>query len=205
MNGFDLLLVNDALSQLGCFSVQYNDAGVGSFSTTTPTREESPRGKTGYIVNYETLSIPAFSMIHVDAVVPQLGGQNLGHMVESSPKVMADKGVSIGRLLLPSCVSGGTHRFPLTFHFSSSTQFIPAGMVVGKIQSVDQLLDENPEGGSASVPTEPSLPFASWVNKDLGDEDRERTIALLNRYLRCFAVSSHELGRTYARPSSPLC
>jgi hypothetical protein len=29
MNGFDLLLGNDALSQLGCFSVQYDEAGVG--------------------------------------------------------------------------------------------------------------------------------------------------------------------------------
>jgi hypothetical protein len=55
MNGFDLLLGNDALSQLGCFSVQYNEAGVGSFSTTPTTSEEIPKGKAGYIVNYETL------------------------------------------------------------------------------------------------------------------------------------------------------
>lgn len=195
MNGFDLLLGNDALSQLGCFSVQYNDAGVGSFSSTTTTREENLRGKTGYIVNSETLSIPAFSMMYVNVVVPTLDGKNLGHMVESSPKVMTDKRVSIGRLLLPSRVVGGTHRFPLT-NFSSSTQFIPAGMVVGKIQSVNQVLDENPEVGSDPVPTEPSLPFASRINKDLGNEDRERTIALLNRYLRCFAASPHELGRS---------
>ncbi len=95
MNGFNLLLGNDALSQLGCFSVQYNEAGVGYFSTTTTTSEKSSRGKAGYIVNYETLSILAFSMMHVDVVVPQLGGKNPGHMVEPSPKVIADKGVSI--------------------------------------------------------------------------------------------------------------
>jgi hypothetical protein len=195
MNGFDLLLGNDALSQLGCFSVQHNDAGVGSFSITPTTSEESPRGEEGYIVNSETLSIPAFSMMHVDVVVPQLGGQNLGHMVEPSPKVMADQGVSIGRILLPSRVTGGTHRFPLT-NFSSSTQFIPAGMFVGKILSVDQVLDENREGDPTAVPTEPSLPFASRVNKNLGDEDREKTVALLNRYLRCFAASPHELSRS---------
>jgi hypothetical protein len=29
MNGFELLLRNDVLSQLGCFSVQYDQAGVG--------------------------------------------------------------------------------------------------------------------------------------------------------------------------------
>jgi hypothetical protein len=152
----DLLLGNDALSQLGCFSVQYNDAGVGSFSTTPTTSEESPQGKAGYIVNYETLSIPAFSMMHVDVFVPKFGGQNPGHMVEPSPKVMADKGVSIGRLFLPSRVTGGTHRFPLT-NFSSSTQFIPAGMVVGKILSVDKVLDENRESDPTAVSTEPSL------------------------------------------------
>ncbi|KZR97095.1 Uncharacterized protein APZ42_008225, partial [Daphnia magna] len=99
------------------------------------------------------------------------------------------------RLLLTSRVTGETHRFPLT-NFSSSTQFIPAVMVVGKILSVDQVLNENPESGPTAVPTEPSLPFASRVNKNLGDEDRERTVALLNRCLRCFAASPHELGRS---------
>jgi hypothetical protein len=68
-------------------------------------------------------------------------------------------------------------------------------MVVGKILPVDQV-DENREGGPTAVPTEPSLPFASRVNSNLGDEDRERTVALLNRYLRCFAASPHELGRS---------
>jgi hypothetical protein len=151
MNGFDLLLGNDALSQLGCFSVQYNEAGVGSFSTTTSISEESPRGRASYIVNNETVSIPAFSMMHVEVVVPQLGGPNPGHMIESSPNVMADKGVSIGRLLLPSRVASGTHRFPLT-NFSSSAQIVPAGMVIGKILSVDQVLDENSNSGSTTAP-----------------------------------------------------
>jgi hypothetical protein len=69
-------------------------------------------------------------------------------------------------------------------------------MFVGKILSVDQVLDENREGDPTAVPTEPSLPFASRVNKNLGDEDREKTVALLNRYLRCFAASPHELSRS---------
>jgi hypothetical protein len=68
-------------------------------------------------------------------------------------------------------------------------------MVVGKILPVDQV-DENRESDPTAVPTEPSLPFASRVNTNLGDEDRERTVALLNRYLRCFAASPHEFGRS---------
>jgi hypothetical protein len=79
MNGFDLLLGNDALSHFRCFSVEYNEAGVGYFTTTTTTSEESPREKAGYIVNYENLSILVFSMMQVNVVVPQMGGQNPGH------------------------------------------------------------------------------------------------------------------------------
>ncbi|KZS10218.1 Uncharacterized protein APZ42_025366 [Daphnia magna] len=33
-------------------------------------------------------------------------------------------------------------------------------------------------------------------NKNLENEDRERTVVLLNRYLRCFAASPHELGHS---------
>jgi hypothetical protein len=192
MNGFDLLLGNDALSQLGCFSVQYDKAGVGSFSTTT-TNEDVSRERAGYIVNHETVSIPAFSMVYANTVVPQLGGRNPGHLVEPSPKVMTDKGVSIGRFLLPSRVASGTFRFPLT-NFSSSTQFIPAGMVVGKILPIEQVVEDVPVGSSSPPSAEMPLPFASRINKDLGNEDREKTIALLGKYLRCFAASPHELG-----------
>jgi hypothetical protein len=39
MNGFDLLLWNDALAQLGNFLVQYDEAGVGSFSTKSVDEE----------------------------------------------------------------------------------------------------------------------------------------------------------------------
>jgi hypothetical protein len=193
MNGFDLLLGNDALSQLGCFSVQYDEAGVGSFSTTTTTNEEAPRGKAGYIVSHETVSIPAFSMVYVNTVVPQLGGRNPGHLVEPSPKVLADKGVSIGRFLLPSRVASGTHRFPLT-NFSASAQFIPAGMVIGKILPIEEIVDDIPVGNSGVPVTEMPLPFASRINKDLGGEYREQVIALLEKYLHCFAASPHELG-----------
>jgi hypothetical protein len=113
MNGFDLLLGNDALSQLGCFSVQYDEAGVRSFWTTTTTNEDPPRGKAGYIMNHDTISVPAFSMVYVNTVVPQLGGRNPGHLVEPSPKFMADKGVSIGRFLLNFTCSQRNTPFPL--------------------------------------------------------------------------------------------
>ena len=141
MNVFDLLLGNDAFAQLGNFSVQYSEAGVGSFSTKNTGEEETLRGKVGYIVNRETLSILAFSMVYVYTVVQSTGGRETSFLVEPSPKVMADKGVSMGRLLISSRAIGGVQRFPLT-NFSSTDQFIPAGMVVGKILLVDQVLED---------------------------------------------------------------
>lgn len=175
INGFDLLLGNDVLSQLRCFSVHYNEVGVGSFSTTTSTDEEIKRGQAGCIVNYETLSILAFSMTHVDVVVPRLDRRTPGHMVEPSLKVMADKGVSMGRLLLPTRVTGGTHRLPLT-NFSSSIQFIPAGMVVGKIFPIDQALDDISDREPISSSTE-TLSIASRINQDLTDGGKNRLVA----------------------------
>jgi hypothetical protein len=69
-------------------------------------------------------------------------------------------------------------------------------MVVGKILSIEQVVEDVPTGNSGAPVIETPLPFASRINKDLGSEDRERTIALLSKYLRCFAASLHELGRS---------
>jgi hypothetical protein len=87
MNGFDLLLGNDALSQLGCFSVQYDEAGVGSFSTTTTPNEEAPREKAGYIVSHETVHSKLFDdyFLVVDTtnliVVPIVGNERTTRLV----------------------------------------------------------------------------------------------------------------------------
>jgi Cu/Ag efflux pump CusA len=37
-------------------------------------------------------------MVYVDTVVQSTGGRESSYMVEPSPKVMAEKGVSMGRL-----------------------------------------------------------------------------------------------------------
>ncbi len=67
-------------------------------------------------------------------------------------------------------------------------------MVVGKILPIEQVVEDAPTGNSGASTTDMPLPFASRANKDLGDEDRERTISLLGKYLHCFAASPHELG-----------
>ena len=193
MNGFDLLLGNDALAQLGNFSVQYNEAGVGSFSTKSADEEETLRGKAGYVVNRETLSIPAFSMVYVDTVVQSTGGCKTSFLVEPSPKVMADKGISMGRLLIISRAIGGVKRFPLN-NFSSTDQFIPAGMVVGKILLVDQVVEDIRAVDPISPKGEEPLPFVSRINPDLTEEEKGKAAALLDRYSGCFAKTSNELG-----------
>lgn len=107
MNGFDLLLGNDSLSQLGSFSIQYNWTGESSYSVTTAPIEDGLRGRRGLIVSRESCSIPAFSMRGVVAVTQSLEEGKFGHMVEPTPKVLADKGISIGRLLLPRRLPSG--------------------------------------------------------------------------------------------------
>ncbi len=195
MNGFDLLLWNDALAQLGNFSVQYNEAGLGSFSTKSTNEEETLRGKAGYIVNRKTFSIPAFSMVYVDTVVQPTGGRETSFLVEPSPKVMADKGVSMGRLLISSREIGGVQRFPLT-NFSSTDQFIPAGMVVGKILLVDQVVEDIHAVDPVSPKDEEPLPFVSRINPELTEEEKEKAVALLNRYSGCVAKTPNKLGRS---------
>jgi hypothetical protein len=134
-------------------------------------------------------------MVYVDTVVQSTGGRETSLLVEPSPKVMADKGVSMGRLLISSRAIGGVQRFPLT-NFSSTDQFIPAGMVVGKILLVDQVVEDiravdpvSPKGGE-------SLPFISRINPDLSEEEKGTAVALLERYSGCFAKTPNELGRS---------
>ncbi len=121
--------------------------------------------------------------MYVDTVVLQLGGRNPGHLVEPSPKVMTDKGVSIGRFPLPSRVTSGIYRFPIT-NFSSPAQFIPAGMVVGKILPIVEIVEDVHVGYSGAPTNEMSLPFPSRVNKDIGNDEWEKTISLLGNAQR---------------------
>ena len=67
-------------------------------------------------------------------------------------------------------------------------------MVVGKILPIEQFVEDVPAVNLDAPVTEKPLPFTSRINKDLGGEDRERTITLLSKYLRCFAALPHELG-----------
>jgi hypothetical protein len=108
---------------------------------------------------------------------------------------MADKGVSMGRLLISSRAIGGVQRFPLT-NFSSTDQFIPAGMVVGKILLVDQVVEDIRAVDPVSPKGEESLPFMSRINPDLTKEEKGNAVALLDRYSGCFAKTPNELGRS---------
>lgn len=63
---------------------------------------ESPVKPNDKIYRKESHSIPAFSMINVTLEIPS-APQSTTRLVEPSPKVMADKGLSFGRLYLSEC------------------------------------------------------------------------------------------------------
>ena len=85
------------------------------------------------------------------------------------------------RNLISSQAICGVHRFPLT-NFSSTDQFIPAGMVVGKILLVYQVVEDIHAVDPVSPKDEEPFSLASRINSELTEEEREKTVALLNRY-----------------------
>jgi hypothetical protein len=68
-------------------------------------------------------------------------------------------------------------------------------MVVGKILLVDQVVEDIHAVDPVLPKDEEPLPFASRINSELTEEEKEKAVALLNRYSGCFARTPHELGR----------
>lgn len=112
-------------------------------------------------------------------------------MIETSSKVMIDKGVSVGRAMLALDKSNSSIGLFL-INFSNSDQFINAGAALGHVESVE-LVGEFPD-------KEPSIPTAFYfdnvVNKKLSADNRRAVFRLLAKYSDCFVAYSTELGRT---------
>ena len=123
-------------------------------------------------------------------------------IVEPTAKLLMTRGFSVGRLLLPSEKLPNLMTVQL-INFSRSDQWLNEGTILGQIvtaEIVHELPDEQKDlsGGLVGMveTTEPSLPFAESVNKNLSTEDRRAVLDLLTKYSDCFASTSSELGRS---------
>ena len=189
INGFDLLLGNDALRQLRKIRVDYRgsepkmELGKDDLDVV-----EAPL-KTGRVRNQKSCCIPAYSMVPIAVEIP-LSNKSHTRLLEPSPKVMADKGLSFGRLLVP-VADGATDKIyvPLV-NFSNKRQWIPRGIVLGTVVPVTApIIDFDNEAQRGK-----DFDFDAVINKHLPQKDRAAVRALLERYYQCFAELTNDLG-----------
>lgn len=128
-------------------------------------------------------------MISVAVKMPQMQVPYT-RLLEPSAKIMADKGISFGRLLIPLETDPLDKIYVPLVNFSKKKQCVPKDMVLGIVVPITTpVVDiEN------TVSMVKDSDFHSAVNKDLPGKDRAAVRALLERYYQCFALSTHDLG-----------
>jgi hypothetical protein len=149
--------------------------------------EEAPN----QVVSNESRSVPALSMVILAVKGKGEAVVNETLMIEPSAKVMKDKGLSVGRLLLPG--EGLPSRTQIV-NISATPQWIAKvavlGQIVGVLDVYEAKLDRKADRTSTKID------FDSVKNKDLAPNRRARVNALLRRNLKCFVKYSTELGRS---------
>lgn len=193
LNGFDLLLGNDTLSQLGAIKISY-DSGTGKgFMTGKDLNVIEPTYPNNAVINLEDRTIPSFSSVSVPIQIPnRVKGTTSYFMMEPSSDIFLKKGLTLGRLLLPDSPCENTSHLLLT-NFSNTEQWVGKGAVLEKmedmdtIEVVDEIFDETKWE---------DLNFDGVISSELNDECRAVALELLNRYSDCFANSSTELGKS---------
>lgn len=122
INGFDLLLGNSALRQLSAIEIDYC-AGKSPLFSSKPQFEEEEKDEIyiGTIISQESRSVPARSMIVATVEMKFVDHLNVRQIIEPSNKVMMSKGLSVGRILLPTNLPPGELKVHLV-NFSRSDQ-----------------------------------------------------------------------------------
>ena len=135
MNGFDLLLGNDALRKLGSIKIDYVNDGPAVLSTGFDVGEV--KGELYQMVCNESRSIPALSMIMLAVEGRGKASSNEISMVKPNVKVMLDKGLSVSWVILPSEGIPATMQL---LNFSTSRQWIAEETVLGQIVGVKDVM-----------------------------------------------------------------
>lgn len=204
INGFDLLLGNNALRQLRTVQIEYDPEGAAVFSNNPESEPKAVSASTPTIVSRESRTIPALSMVTVAVEVQEneIEFLNLQLIIEPCNKILVTKGFSVGHLLLPFGENPCIANIKLV-NFSRTDQWLNRGTVLGKFGTVEVMgreLDEadrpnEPVVGLLSI-ADPTTPFADVINKQLPPADQCAVLHLLNRFSDCFASSNSDLGRS---------
>ena len=204
INGFDLLLGNNALRQLRTVQVKYYQKGESIFFIKPEPELLEKNDEFCSIASGESRTIPAFSMVTVTVDVKKNKADlsNSRLINEPSMKVLATKGFSVGRLLLPVEEIPNVMTVQLV-NFLRSNQWLNKGTVLGQVSPIEVMGEilgnkykqTGPSIGITSL-GESSLQFAESINKDLPPTDRQAVLDLLNKFTDWFASSDSELGRS---------
>ena len=203
INGYKLLLGNDALRQLDAITVAYKKGGEAIFSTTPEVEmdSETEGDESGTIVSRESRVIPAYSVVAVSAGIheKQSGSGGTRRMIEPRKKLLIDKGFSVGNMLLPSDKLGGTISVNLV-NFSRSDQWLNEGTVLGGVIPVEVAPEtEGPSDdvtGTDSPFFDQGMQFDDIVNSELSYSEREAAKRLLQKRSKCFASSDYDMGKS---------
>jgi hypothetical protein len=132
INGFDLLLGNDALRQLRKIQIDYqaNEAKM-ELGKDDLNVVEAPL-EVGKVRNRKSRCIPAYSMISVAVDMPAMPIPHT-RLLEPSAKVMGDKGISFSRLIIPVETDPLEKIYVPLVNFSNKKQWVPKCIILGTV------------------------------------------------------------------------
>ncbi len=199
LNGIKLLLGNNALRQLDSIQIDYLTGGGAIFSSKPESESVKKEPKLGSLTNRQAITAPALSIITVSVDVAYAGGTpgEQYRLVEPSNKVLIDKGLSIGNLLLSETTSA-TLEVQLV-NFSRVDQWLNKGTVLGCILPASEVKDSSTPVESTDQPAvgdNATLDFDKAVNGELPRSERWEGIQLLTKYVDCFATNGGKLGQS---------
>jgi hypothetical protein len=106
INGYKVILGNDALRQLDVIKIEYEREQATIFSANPGTEldVQGEKGEMGTIRSEESRVIPAYFIVTVTMEVDKKPSytSKTRQMIEPTNKLLIDKGVSVGHLLLPN-------------------------------------------------------------------------------------------------------
>lgn len=141
LNGYELLLVNNALRQLESAHIANSKGKNSFFSIKLGTGEMDKETNNGTVSSHTSLTVPTKSIItitvDVNRPIPCMRMTN--KILEPSSKVFLENGYSVGRLLLPIELP---NKLEIELaNFSRAEQWLNKGTVLGCISPVNLVGD----------------------------------------------------------------
>ncbi|KZS03788.1 Uncharacterized protein APZ42_033399 [Daphnia magna] len=181
INGYNLLLGNDALRQLDAITICYGGDTEAMFfpASRLDPNEGERKSEVGTVISKESRTIPAYSMVTVAVKViqDQSDVPETPRMVQPASKLLIDKRFSVGYFLIPEVDPAGVVNIQLT-------NFPQTGKRV-----LEEVGRDSPINSSKGK-------FLDTLNPDLSPQDRLAAELLLERFADCFAFTDRDLGHS---------